>query len=137
MHGLLFEKNLNLLHPRMFCAKFGWNCLIGSQEKAFWELSTYFYYFPIISPWKGVDLSLWKLESPSPKDMFCAKFGSIWLVILEKMNMWKVYRWMDRQLDGWQPIRKSYLSFQLRYRWANKNHKIQQINSLGQNKVNI
>ena len=70
--------NLNLLHPRMLCAKFGWNWPSGSWEEDFLILSMYFRYFVIISPWKRTwpfictnlnSLHLW---------MICAKFDWNW-----------------------------------------------------------
>mgnify|MGYP003692482891 CR=1 FL=1 len=59
--GPFIWTNLNSLHPRMLCAKFGWNCLSGSGEEDFLILSMYFRYFLIISPWKrtGPFISLW------------------------------------------------------------------------------
>ena len=70
--GPFIWTNLNPLHPRMLCAKFGWNWLSGSGEEDFLILSMYFHYFVIISPWKkGGALHLNKLESPSPKDALC------------------------------------------------------------------
>ena len=50
---LLWTK-LNLIHPRMLCAKFGWNWPSGSGEEDFLISSMYFHYFVIISPWKRV-----------------------------------------------------------------------------------
>ena len=70
--------NLNLLHPRMLCARFGWNCPSSSGERGFLISTIYCRYFVIISPWqKGGVLYLHKLESPPPKDL-CAKFGWYW-----------------------------------------------------------
>ena len=48
-------RNLNPLHPRMLCAKFGWNWLSGSGEDDFLISSMYFHYFVIISPWKRAE----------------------------------------------------------------------------------
>ena len=69
--GPFFWTNLNPLHPRMLCAKFGWNWLSSSGEEDFEKLSIYFYYFRIISP-----------------------LGRAW-----KMKMWKVYRQTDGRTD--------------------------------------
>ena len=52
MTGPFIWTNLNLLHPRMLCAKFGWNWLSGSGEEDFLISSMYFHYFVIISPQK-------------------------------------------------------------------------------------
>ena len=45
---------LNPSHPRMLCAKIGWNWLSGSGEEDFLISLVYFHYFIIISPWKRV-----------------------------------------------------------------------------------
>ena len=42
--GPFIRTNLNPLHPRMLCAEFGWNWLIGFGED-YWNLSMYFRYF--------------------------------------------------------------------------------------------
>ena len=70
--------NLNSLHPRMLCAKFGWN-----WRRRFLNFANVFRYFVIISPWKngkGRTLNLNKLKSPSPKDALC----QVWL----KLTQW-------------------------------------------------
>ena len=43
---------MNRLHPKMHCAKFGWNWPSSSGEKDFKISSMYFCYFVSISPWK-------------------------------------------------------------------------------------
>ena len=43
--GPIFWTNLNPLHPRMLCAKFGWNWLCGSGEEDFLIMLMYFHYF--------------------------------------------------------------------------------------------
>ena len=58
--------NLNPLHPRMHCAKFGWNWPSGSGEEYFLISSMYFSYFVSISPWKRAG------------SFICAKFGWNW-----------------------------------------------------------
>ena len=71
--------NLNPLHPRMLCAKFGWNWPSGSGEEDFKISSMYFHYFVIISPWKRAGPFIWtKFNLPHPR-MLCAKFGWNWL----------------------------------------------------------
>ena len=57
--------NLNPLHPKMLCAKFGWNWSSCSEEENFQNLSMYFCYLLIISPWKR---------------MFCVRF---WLKLAQ------------------------------------------------------
>ena len=54
---------LQLPSPKiMLCAKFGWNCISGSEkeEKIFYISSMYFGYFVIISPWKSAGPSFKK-----------------------------------------------------------------------------
>ena len=70
--------NLNPLHPRMLCAKFGWNWPSGSGEEDFLISSTYFRYFVIISPWKRAGPFIWTNLNPLYPRMLCAKFGWIW-----------------------------------------------------------
>ena len=61
---------LNVLFPRMRCAKFGWNLHSGSEEvlNFIYVFSLCLNYLPIE---KGVALHLNKLESPSHKDALC------------------------------------------------------------------
>ena len=70
--------NLNPLHPRMLCAKFGWNWPCGSREEDFLISSMYFRYFVIISPWKKVGPFTWSNLDPLHPRMLCAKFGRNW-----------------------------------------------------------
>ena len=67
--------NLNPLHPRMLCAKFGWNWPSGSGEEDFLISSMYFHYFIIMSPWKRVGPFIWTNLNPLHPRMLCAKFG--------------------------------------------------------------
>ena len=70
--------NLDPLHPRMFCAKIGWNWLSGSGEEDFLILSMYFRYFVIISAWKRVEPLIWTNLNPLHPRMHWAKFGWNW-----------------------------------------------------------
>ena len=54
----------------MLCAKSGRNWPTGSGEEDFFNLSMYFHYFVINSPWKGGAFHLDKLDSSSAKDDF-------------------------------------------------------------------
>ena len=76
--GPFICRNLNSIHPKILCAKFGWNWPNGSKEEDFKILSEYFGYF-IISPLrKGRGPSLKKtLNTLFPK-ILCAKFVEIW-----------------------------------------------------------
>ena len=70
--------NLNPLHPRMLCAKFGWNWPSGSGEEDFLISSMYFHYFVIISPWERAGSFSWRNLNPLQPMMLCAKFGWNW-----------------------------------------------------------
>ena len=84
--GPFIWTNLNPLHQRMLCAKFGWNWLSGSREEDFLISSMYFRYFLIISPWKraGPPYILTNLNSLHPKDDLC----QVWL----KLDQWFLRR---------------------------------------------
>ena len=68
-------------HPRMLCAKIGWNWLSGSGEEIFLLISSmYFRYFCNNLPLEmGWVLNLNKLESPPPKDAL----WQVWLKMAE------------------------------------------------------
>ena len=114
--GPFIWTNLNPLHPRMLCAKFGWNWLSGSGEEDFLIMSMYLHYFVIISPWKRAGPFIWRNLNPLHPRMLCAKFGWNWLSGSggEDKN---VYRQTDGQTtdDRWS---EKLTSFQLR--WAKK-----------------
>ena len=75
--GPFIWTKLNPLHPRILCAKFGWNWLSGSGED-FLISSMYFHYFVIISPWKRAGSFIWTNLNPHHPRMFCAKFDRNW-----------------------------------------------------------
>ena len=77
--GPFIWTKLNPLHPKMHCAKFGWNWLSGSGEEDFLIPSMYFRYFSIISPWKRAGPFIWTKLNPLHPKMHCAKFGWNWL----------------------------------------------------------
>ena len=67
--GPFIWTNLNPLHQRMLCAKFGWNWLNGSGEEDFFNFVNVFSLFlNYLLLEKDGPLHLNKLESPSPKD---------------------------------------------------------------------
>ena len=66
------------MHPRMLCAKIGWNWFSGSGEEDFLISSMYFHYFVIISPWKRAGPFIWTNLNPLYPRMLCAKFGWNW-----------------------------------------------------------
>ena len=75
--GPFIWPNLHPLHPRMLCAKFGWNWPSGFGEENFLISKMYFRYFIIIS-------HLNKLESPSSKRCFVPSLVEIGPVVLQK-----------------------------------------------------
>ena len=66
----LIWTNLNLLHPRMHCAKWFW--------RGFLNFSLYLGYFVIISPWKRAGPFNWTNLNPRYPRMICAKFSWNW-----------------------------------------------------------
>ena len=127
---VLLRTNLNSIHPRMLCAKFGWNWPSGSGEEDIfvsWS-SMYFRYFVFTPLGKGWGPSFEQTWIPSTQGCFVSSLVEIGTVVLEKkMKMWKVYRQTDGRTDGQtdrqtddgrKVIRKAHLSFQLR--WAKK-----------------
>ena len=79
--GPFIWTNLNPLHRKMHCVKFGWNWLSGSEEEYFLNFVNLFSLFLNYLPLeKGGALHLNKTESPSPKDALC----QVWL----KMAQW-------------------------------------------------
>ena len=92
--GPSLKKKLNPLHPRMLCAKFGWNGPGGSWEEDSHVSPMYFRYFVIISPWKRLLPFFCSNLNPLYPGMFCAKFPWNWPGVLKKKKMkkWKVYR---------------------------------------------
>ena len=70
--------NLNPLHPRMLCAKFGWTWPSCSGEDDFSNLLMYFRNFEIISPWIWGGSFIWTNLNPLHPRMHCDKFGSKW-----------------------------------------------------------
>ena len=67
----------NPLHPRMLCAKLGWNWLSGSWED-FLITSIYFLYFVIISPLEKAGPFIWTNLNPPHPSMLCVNFGWNW-----------------------------------------------------------
>ena len=67
---VLHWTNLNPLHPRMHCARSGWNLSSGSGEEDFSILSMYFCYFEIFPPWKGRGPSFEQIWIPFTQGCF-------------------------------------------------------------------
>ena len=79
--GSFIWTNLNPLHPRMLCAKFGWNWLSGSGEEDFFK--KFFKVFSLVRNYLPLEKRgarhMNKLESPSPKDALC----QVWLKLAQ------------------------------------------------------
>ena len=78
--GPFIWTNLNFLHPRMRCAKFGWNRPNGSWKENFGISSMYFRYFVVISAWKRARPRpfIWTNLNPLHPRRLCVKFGWNW-----------------------------------------------------------
>ena len=115
--GPLFLKvNLNILHPRMFCSKFGWNWLSGSGVEDFKILKIYFHSFVIISLWKRMRSLFEQTWIPFIKGCFVPSLFESGPVVLEK-KIWKVYD--NNNNDTWQRTncdQKAHLGLWLK--WA-------------------
>ena len=73
--GALYWNKIESPHPRMLCAKFGWNWLSGSGEEDFLISSMYSHYFIItcISPWKRAGPFIWTNLNRLHPRMVCDK----------------------------------------------------------------
>ena len=69
------------LHPRMLCAKFGWNWPTGEKD---FLISMYFRYFIIISPRKRVGPTFEQTWIPFTQGCFVPSLVEIDSVVLEK-----------------------------------------------------
>ena len=76
-------RNLNPLHPRLICAKFGWNWPSGSGEEDFLISWMYFHYFVIISPRKRARPFIWTTLNPFHTGRLWAKVVCNWPGFLE------------------------------------------------------
>ena len=91
--------NLNLLHQRMLCAKYGWNWLGGSWEKDFKIL--YFRYdelSPLGKEWSPLFEQTW---IPLTQGCFVQSLVKIGPAVLEKkIRKCEYYRRMDDRWSG-------------------------------------
>ena len=96
--------NVNSIHPRMLCVKFGWNWLSGSGGEDILISSIYFSLFHSYLPLeKGGALHLYKLESPSTKDVL----WQVW----SKLTQWFRKRRFFNFINVFSPFR-NYLPFE-------------------------
>ena len=119
--GPFIWTNLNPLHRRMHCAKFGWNCPSGSGERVCNFVNVFLLFCNYLHLEKGGALYLKKIESSSPKNAL--------FEVLLKLAQWfwrrrwkcEVYDIDNNNHDGQQTnldLKKLHLN--LRLRWANK-----------------
>ena len=87
--GSFIWTNLNPLHPRMLCAKFGWNWPCGSGEEDFLISSMYFL-ITTLHLEKGRALHFNKLESSSPKNALC----QVWLKLAQWFKILKFFQYI-------------------------------------------
>ena len=119
--GPFIWTNLNSLHPRMLCAKFGRNWLSGSVDEDFLISSMYFHYFVIISLWKRAGPPFEQTWIPFIQGCFVPSLVEIGKVMLEmKMKMWK---FTDGRTDRRRTTGDQKISLELQLRWA-KNRKL-------------
>mgnify|MGYP003685984603 CR=1 FL=1 len=90
--------NLNPLHQRMHCIKFGWNRLSCSGEEDFFNFVNAFLLFHNYLPLeKGGALHFHKLEYLSPKDAL----RQVWLKLAQWFwrRIWKCEKFTDGQME--------------------------------------
>ena len=119
--GTFIWTNLNPLHPRMLCAKCGWNWLSGSREEDYSFLSMYFCYIIIISPWERAGSFIWTNLNPLHPRILWPSLVDIGSVVLKKI--WKCEQFLPTTTtdNGEILIRKAHL--RLWRSWAKKNAK--------------
>ena len=93
--GPFIWTNLNFFHPRMLCAKFGWNRHSGSGEEDYLNFVNVFLLFPnYLHLEKDGALHLNKLESHSPKNALC----QVWLKLAQRFwRRWTCEKFTDRK----------------------------------------
>ena len=108
-------------HPKIFCAKFGWNWFSGSGEK--FLMSIIFVILLLLLLGKGQGPSFEQTWLCTTQLYFVRRLVENGTVVLEKKtNIWKVYDDDDKQRTGQILNRKAHLSLQLR--WAKKQNKL-------------
>ena len=75
--GSFIWTNLNPLHPRMLCAKFGWNWPCGSWREDF-KFHTCIFVFLNYLPLERAWLFIWSNLNSIHQRILCAKFGWNW-----------------------------------------------------------
>ena len=93
--GPFIWTNLNPLHSRILCAKFGWNWPSGSGEEDFLNFLNAFSLFRNYLPLeKGRALHLNKLESPWTKDALCQVWLKLALWFFLEKKIFKFSQWI-------------------------------------------
>ena len=98
--GPFIWKNSNSLHPRIFCAKFGWNWLSGTEKNGFLNFVDLFF-ISKLSPFRNrTGPFIWTNLNPLHPKMLCVKFSWNWLSgSWEEVENWKSLQ-TDGQTDG-------------------------------------
>ena len=73
--GAIIWRNLNPLHPKMHCAKFGWNWPSGSEEE---EIFNFVNVFSLFRNLEKSGALIWTNLNPLYQRMLFAKFGWNW-----------------------------------------------------------
>ena len=93
--------NLNPHHPRMLCAKFGWNYSPVVLKNKIFKVCQCIFSISLLSPLgKGRGPSFEQTWITITQECFVPSLVEIGPVVLEmKMKMWKVYKQTDRGMD--------------------------------------
>ena len=83
--------NLNTLHPRMHCAKFGWNWPCGSKEEDFFNFVNVFSLFRNYLPLEKDSAFIWTNLNPLHPRILCDKFCWNDLMIQER----KIFKFVN------------------------------------------
>ena len=99
------EKKFLKCHPRILCAKFGWNWPSGSLNFVN-VFSLFCYHLPLV---KGGTLHSNKLKSPSPKEALCQFFFKFCQCIFAISLLTSLRKGLDPLFEQtWVPFTKKY-----------------------------
>ena len=110
--GLFIWTNLDSLHPRMLCVKFGWNWPRGSGEKDFFLnfVNVYLPFHNYIPLEKSGALHLNKLEFPSPRIAMCQDWLKLatWFSTRRFLNFVNVLSLFCVIISTWKKVGPSF-----------------------------
>ena len=101
--------NLNPLHPRILCVKFGRSWISSSREEDLLKFSMYFCYFVIITPWKRAWPFIWTNLNPLHQRIQHV-FSKIWLKFAQGSGEEdkKCEKFTDRRTDKRQSAKLTW-----------------------------